>query len=186
MVEQIVALADEQLYQAKSNGRNRVEFRHLFKDPLGFSADKNKNLVQLVWKSSFCSGNQLIDIQHQSLFLLSNELLEAVLSARPSEEISEIIARLLAEVTRHFHDEERILNKLDYPDVMHHATEHAKLLDKGLKLSNEFNASTLSVGDVFQFLVHDVVLTHMLGEDREYFYYTSNAYTDDPGAMRCS
>jgi len=162
----IVAQADEQLYLAKASGRNRVKFaamRNIWGEAKG-------NLVRLVWKDSFSCGNRIIDAQHQALFHLSNELLEAVLSARPSTEIAAIIARLLADVSQHFHDEETILAAADFPSLSQHAEEHAKLLAKGLELSQGFKASALTtVGDLFQFLVYEVVMLHMLKADLEYF-----------------
>jgi hemerythrin-like metal-binding protein len=132
--------------------------------------DLRSNLVQLVWKNSFCCGNAMIDSQHQSLFKVSNELFKAVLLNRPATEISAIIARLLEDVSRHFHDEQQLLESIRFSDVSQHTAEHAKLMAKGLELSQQFKDSTLSVGDVFQFLVHDVVMVHLLGADREYFH----------------
>lgn len=161
----LIAQADEQLYLAKSTGRNRVKFVATRK----VGGESQGNLVQLVWKDSFCCGNQLIDSQHQSLFHSANELLEAVLSARPAPEISALITRLLDEVGQHFHDEEIVLRDAGFPGLSQHIEEHAKLLAKGLELSEEFKASTLTVGDVFQFLAAEVVMLHMLEADREFF-----------------
>jgi len=167
----IVALVDEQLYRAKSSGRNQVKFAA----PRNAGGETQGNLVRLAWKNSFSSGNQLIDAQHQALFHLSNELLEAVLSARPSTEIAAIIARLLADVSQHFHDEETILAAAGFPGMSQHAEEHAKLLAKVLELSQGFKASALTVGDLFQFLVYEVIMLHLLEADREYFPFINKA-----------
>jgi hemerythrin-like metal-binding protein len=169
----MLSQVDELLYRAKSFGRNRVEFVAPGYGPLTSAGDSNENLVQLVWRDSFCCGNQLIDSQHQSLFHISNELFEAVLSGSISTEISSIITRLLAEVSQHFHEEEAVLESVGFPGINQHKIEHAKLLTKGLDLSRQFETSTLSVGDIFQFLVYDVVMLHMLGADREYFTFVA-------------
>jgi len=42
-------------------------------------------------------------------------------------------------------------------------------VDKAADVTNRFHAGTLSVGELFQFLAHDVVARHMLGADREFF-----------------
>jgi diguanylate cyclase (GGDEF)-like protein/hemerythrin-like metal-binding protein/PAS domain S-box-containing protein len=164
-VVDIVTLVDEQLYRAKSSGRNRVKFIA----PHYVEGKIKDNLVRLAWKNSFCCGNQLIDSQHQALFHLSNELLEAVLSARPAPEIAALITRLLTDVSRHFHDEEAILKAVGFPGISQHLAEHAKLLAKGSELAQEFKASTLTVGDVFQFLASEAIMLHMLEADREFF-----------------
>ncbi len=120
-------------------------------------------------------GNQLIDSQHQALFRLSNELLETVLAARPSTEISAIISRLLAEIGQHFHDEELLLETIGFPDRNQHVAEHAKLLTKGLELSRKFEASTLTVSALFQFLASEVIMLHMLEADRKFFPFINAA-----------
>lgn len=175
----LITLADEQLYLAKSAGRNRVKFVA----PSKVEGNTTANLVQLTWKDSFCCGNQLIDSQHQSLFHTSNDLLEAVVSARPASEISALLARLLDEVGRHFHDEETILEAVGFPCLSQHAVEHAKLLSKGLELSKQFKAGTFKVGDVFQFLTTEVIMLHMLEADREYFPFIDKTDAADPDAV---
>ncbi|MDD3814384.1 MAG: diguanylate cyclase [Desulfocapsaceae bacterium] len=171
----IVSQVDEQLYLAKSSGRNRVKFivtHHV-------RGGSKSNLVRLAWKDSFCCGNELIDSQHQALFYLSNELLEAVLSARPATEITAIITRLLADIGQHFHDEELILETIHFPGLSQHIAEHAKLLARGIEVAEEFKASTLTLGDVFQFLVSEVIMLHMLEADRDYFPFINKTGVAD-------
>ena len=169
----LLAQADDLLYRAKSSGRNRIE---IVSNQISLISmeEQSGSFVQLVWKDFFCSGNLLIDQQHQSLFNISNELFDAILSAKPKEEISVMIGRLLADVTQHFHDEQIILERIMFPGLHEHVSEHTKLLARGVELSKYFEAGTLSVGDVFQFLAYDVVMIHMLGADREYFPFTNN------------
>ena len=107
--------------------------------------------------------------------MLPINLLEAALKGHTTTEISAIISRLLDDVSQHFHDEELILESTSFPGRGHHVEEHDKLLAKGLELSQQFNASILTVGDVFQFLVYDVVMVHMLGADREFFPFIEGA-----------
>ena len=176
----LVARVDEQLYRAKDAGRNRVKFSAY--RPVG--GTRKGNLVRLAWKDSFCSGNQLIDSQHHSLFHLSNELLEAILSARPATEISPLFSRLLAEVSQHFHDEETVLAAVGFPGMEQHVAEHAKLLMRADDLAEEFKAATLTIGDVFQFLASEVIMRHMLEADREYSPFIHGAGAADPAAEK--
>ncbi len=176
----IISQADELLYRAKSSGRNRVES---VTTPIVGKEIKDK-FLNMEWKDSFCCGNQLIDSQHRAIVHLANELLEAILSSRPSSEISAIIARLLDDVSQHFRDEEAILKTIGFPGRKLHAAEHAKLLAKGRKLSDEFKASTLTVGDVFQYLAYEVVMLHMLEADQEFYPFISQGGMADPNPMQ--
>jgi len=175
-VTDIISQADELLYRAKSSGRNRVEFV-AGQDELTENGKMKGDFVQMMWKESFCCGNPQIDSQHQSLFRLSNELLEAVLSGRPTADISVLISQLLNDVGQHFHDEELILETAGFPGLNHHVAEHAKLLAKGEELSLQFSAAALPVGDLFQFLAYDVVMLHILGADREYYPFIRNSHS---------
>ena len=175
---EILVQVDELLYCAKSSGRNRIESAV----PSEMEEELKSKLVQLAWKDSLACGNDLIDSQHQALFHISNKLLESVLAGRPNTEISLIIGRLFADISQHFHDEESILKEIDFPNQDHHAGEHAKLLAKGLALAEEFTASSLTAGDVFQFLAYEVIMQHMLKADREFFPYIKGARTTEKEA----
>jgi hemerythrin-like metal-binding protein len=140
---------------------------HAATDPL------EGTFLKLVWNDSYCSGNRLIDAQHRHLFHLANELLDSMLTGRPTDEISMFVAGLLSEVVQHFYDEEVILAELGYPELQAHQAKHAELVAKALEMGREFRAGTLSVGSLFQYLAHDVVATHMLREDREFFHLTA-------------
>jgi diguanylate cyclase (GGDEF)-like protein/hemerythrin-like metal-binding protein/PAS domain S-box-containing protein len=178
LADEILAKVDALLYRAKSTGRNRVEFVAAHDITLTAVAKEfTGTFVRLVWEDSFCSGNQLIDTQHRALFNVSNNLLEAVLSGHSSTAISHIITQLLDDASQHFRDEQKILETADFPGVSQHIIEHAELLAKGLELLEQFKAATLSVGDVFQFLVSDLVKIHMLVADREYFPFIRHAVT---------
>ncbi len=171
--EDWLSRADQSMYTAKREGRNRVEVDSTASSTPSVAEHFEDHFVQLVWKHAFLSGNSLIDTQHQGLFRLSNELLDAVLTDRPPDEISMVVTRLLADVVQHFKDEEAILVKLSFPGLAEHAGEHARLVAEALELAEAFKAGALSVGSLFQFLAYDVVSRHMLGADREYFLYTA-------------
>jgi diguanylate cyclase (GGDEF)-like protein/hemerythrin-like metal-binding protein/PAS domain S-box-containing protein len=160
--------ADQAMYHAKHAGRNRVE-----RDPVRRANESAEHLestfLKLVWSPTYQCGHPVIDDQHQRLFELANELLDGLLSDRPVDEISSLVASLLAEVVHHFHDEEIILREIGFAGLEAHAEKHARLVAKALELEQAFLRNTLSVGTLFQFLAHDVVAQHMLRADREFF-----------------
>lgn len=164
-IEEILVLVDEQLYRAKTSGRNQVAFDAAQDEHL---TQTQGGLVQLFWEDAFCCGNELIDSQHQALFLIANKLFKAVLEKHPKEIIAAIVTQLLDDVAQHFHDEEQILETIGFPGLKDHAEVHAKLLRKGVELAQNFTNDTLEIGDLFKFLVYDTIKLHMLGADREY------------------
>jgi diguanylate cyclase (GGDEF)-like protein/hemerythrin-like metal-binding protein/PAS domain S-box-containing protein len=172
-LESWVDRADQAMYQAKKLGRNRVEV-----DPIrpveGLAdAEEGGAFLKLVWRDTFLSGHPVVDAQHESLFRLANELLDAAIAAHPKAELFSLIHRLFADVSQHFHDEELILAELCYVGLKRHALIHASLLTKARDLATAFEADQVTVGHLFQFLAQDVVSEHMLKADREYFPLTA-------------
>lgn len=170
--QQIIARADQLLYQAKATGRNRIQFVAC-SNPSEPREEVGSGLVRLVWHDSFCSGTPLLDAQHQRLFQAANDLFSALLSGRPAAETAPFIFNLLADVKRHFEDERKILEQTAFPGLQQHLDDHDRLLARGGELIEQFEAGTLSVGVLFQFLAYDVIMIHMLGADREYFPFVS-------------
>ena len=162
----LIDSADTLLYKAKLEGRNRVE--------AGFIAGRlaargGKNPFQLEWKDIYCSGNTLIDSQHQNFFHTSNQFLNALQSSLPNAEILLIVEQLLEDIVRHFRDEEAILKSVDFPGLKEHAEKHAVLHKKGSEMALALRSGSQPPGEIFTFLVYDVVFQHMYLADREYF-----------------
>jgi diguanylate cyclase (GGDEF)-like protein/hemerythrin-like metal-binding protein len=165
----VVEIADAMLYKAKANGRNRVEADASRCDQRPLPVGMGGGLVQLAWKESFDSGDPTIDMQHKELFCLANILLETVLSDQGLPEILVVMTELLQRIEQHFRDEEAILARLGYAGLPDHAAEHARLLATGQELAQALTSGTAVVGDVFKYLVYDVVLHHMIAADRAFF-----------------
>ncbi len=167
-----LARADRAMYRAKDAGRNRIDVDPARSMTQNHVEHLEGNFVQLVWKEAFRCGHPVIDRQHEQLFGRANDLLEAVLSGRPKDEVLMVVERLVTEVARHFADEEWILDAMAYSGLTDHRVEHAGLLSRCQALVGEFEAGVLPIGEVFQFLAHELVTRHILGADRDYFPLT--------------
>ncbi len=162
--------ADQAMYRAKGAGRNRVMADPARSDTLPGIEAQEGTFLKLVWHRAYCCGHSVIDTQHERLFQLSNGLLDAVLLNGPGESVAGLVSGLLAEVSRHFQDEEGILAARGFPGLRDHAAKHVELLAKAGEQERAFRAGTLALGSLFQFLAQDVVALHMLKADREFFY----------------
>ncbi len=76
---------------------------------------------------------------------------------------------LLAHVSRHFADEEAILRSRHYAKLEAHQHAHAGLLARAARLKAKADAGDVTLGEVVEFLAHDVVARHLLTADREFF-----------------
>lgn len=165
----LLRAADEALYLAKRSGRNRVQLAAQTHLPAGSVPEVTAHLMQLVWHPSYACGQANLDEHHRALFAQINALLAAVLCNRPTNEIAACIDTLIDDVTRHFAEEEQILQQAGFPAVQAHAEQHRELLDHAAYLVERFKRHDLDTGELFQFLATDLVARHMLGADRAFF-----------------
>jgi diguanylate cyclase (GGDEF)-like protein len=116
--------ADAALYRAKRQGRNQVQYAP--EAPLRDAAAEigSTSLVQLSWRKAYECGHETIDREHQALFSLANDLLNAIFAERPGGEIREIADLLIDEVATHFRDEEAIIAAAGFPDAPDHGEKH--------------------------------------------------------------
>ena len=171
--ELLIRRADEMLYRAKAQGRNRAvcDMPHPSKAP---ADPRERSFTPVIWKDAFFCGNDLIDGQHKLLVQITNELLSAMLAERSEAEVALIMVNLLAEVKQHFHDEETILRQLRFDKLDQHTAEHAQLLAQAYQLVGQFETKELTLCSLVQFLAHDVITRHILGSDLEYFALIAN------------
>jgi diguanylate cyclase (GGDEF)-like protein/hemerythrin-like metal-binding protein len=160
-----VQRADQALYRAKANGRDRVvaaENPH---------PDRivDKPILEIQWEEACCSGHPLIDTQHRRLFELANALLAAYTMGLPKEELVLRWNRLIAHTAQHFSDEERILAKAGFAELIHHAEEHQRLLRIAQEFQLQPREGALDLGRVVHFLAMDLVQGHLMQEDSTYF-----------------
>lgn len=114
-------------------------------------------LVHLVWRDVYKSGDPIIDKQHRALFQDANQLLGAVLSEREPREVLALVEGFIADVVKHFHDEEAMLRQAAYPKLAAHVVLHRALIEQARELASRYGAGTLSLGELFAFLARDVV-----------------------------
>lgn len=168
--EEVVALADSALYQAKADGRNRFVVATDTTESATTAAEK-AGFLQLVWHRSDECGNEIIDEQHKKLFETSNKLLAAITGGCPKDACTLLITNLLADTIKHFKEEEEILVAKQYLLTEEHRQAHKRLVAKGTELAEKYNKNMLEISELFNFLAFEVVSQHMFIEDRKYFPY---------------
>jgi diguanylate cyclase (GGDEF)-like protein/hemerythrin-like metal-binding protein len=155
---------DDALYRAKQGGRDRVVV-----DARGNSdawGSSGASVLHLVWQEAYDCGNATLDAQHRQLFDLANALIDASLERRST--LNAALEELLAHVAHHFAAEEALLGEHQYSRLLPHKAAHARLLKKASALKQAADAGTVSLGDLVNFVVADVVAHHLFTMDRDF------------------
>ena len=126
--------------------------------------------IQLVWRKAYECGNSGIDAQHQGLFEAGNDLIDAIYSRRLQSDVTAMIDILLAHVEAHFTSEETLLATWDHPLTEEHKQAHQHLLKKAVKMRDKSIKGELSFPDVLSFFVKDLLLKHILEDDKKFFH----------------
>lgn len=161
---------DMALYRAKNSGRNCV---------VGCEGGEGAALpiasVRLAWRKEWECGHRVIDMQHQELIALANNLLNIAYAGAQKTQVVAQLEGLLNHIGWHFEAEEEVLAALNYPERHEHAAKHRQLLAKALRMKTLFQQHQLQMSAFFSFVVDDIVIGHMLQDDSRFFAHTRTA-----------
>ncbi len=116
-----------------------------------------------------------MDQQHKKLIAIINELHEAMSKRRAAEVISGIITRLVDYTKTHFGDEERFLQRVNYPKLQAQKSSHVRFVERINQFKAEYEKNNaVSAPEVMLFL-KNWLTGHIQHDDAEYGkFVTSN------------
>lgn len=154
---------DMALYRAKESGRNRVVKSIL---------DKSRSLK---WKDSWNSGEKIIDSQHKELITILNDIINSSFKTEDKTSMINSFYHIIGKIEKHFAYEEKILEDVEYINQLEHKHIHKALLKKAYKLKEQAINEEIAYEDVLEFILHDLILGHLLKEDIKFFSVLSEA-----------
>ena len=89
------------------------------------------------WLPKYNIGNDIIDRQHQFLIDILNEVIEKRKNNMNLEEIKIVFTKLIQYANFHFHDEEELMLKVEYPNYHEHKLKHKEFIDKLARVNEE-------------------------------------------------
>jgi hemerythrin len=128
-------------------------------------------MALLNWTTEYSVEVDSIDRQHQKLFLMLNQLHDAMRVGKGAELAPSILVELLRYTREHFADEERMLIQARYPDFARHKAEHKKLNSEVAQMVQDIeNGKAVLSMDLVEFL-RTWLQEHILGRDKKYMTY---------------
>lgn len=166
--KQLIKNGDTAMYQAKESGRNRVWVYQRNQDNSILSDDA---LMRLHWKKSYESGENTIDQEHKELFRLASILINAAIERDTHpDEFEDAFQSLLDHAAKHFAGEEMILADYQYEDLEEHAKLHKELVERAQTLHQAAIHRQMSMGELIDFIIDDLVKGHMFKKDRKFYH----------------
>jgi hemerythrin len=120
------------------------------------------------WKPGFSVGITTVDSQHQKLVGYMNQFhIHSTLSK--TKEAKESLVALLRYTKIHFHDEEQLMERHHYTDLVAHQATHKELLVILGKLAKAYqDEPTLKNAENMSNYMKAWLANHILGTDKRY------------------
>jgi len=120
------------------------------------------------WDDTYCVNINEIDLQHQNLVEMLNNLAESMADGQGKGALNEILDGLLNYTLTHFQTEEKILTLIKYPETASHKKEHLDFVQQITKFKEELSKRKLGLSiDVLNYLC-DWLKVHITKSDKSY------------------
>jgi hemerythrin len=127
----------------------------------------------VTWEDRYGLGIPVIDEQHRELLRLTNALYD---SCREGKEVAQadfkdVIHSTVDYVKFHFTAEEKIMEKVNYPESAEHKKEHESFVKKVIEEVKNFESGKSFVPNTFVRFLREWILTHIAVSDKKYAEY---------------
>lgn len=130
---------------------------------------ENFKLPEIVWSDKFLIGVDSMDEEHKELISIINKLIRS-LNRNVRDEILEKFQDLKEYTVFHFDDEEKFMERVNYPDIVAHKKIHVNMIAQFLKFEENLKSDTLDKKKFLAFL-KNWLISHILGVDSQYAKY---------------
>lgn len=132
-------------------------------------------MIFFTWQDAYLTNISEIDVQHQKLVALINDLYADLLKCQNSDQKRSFIAKALEDLIDyscyHFETEEKLMLKYEYPEYAHHKEEHEKFKLQVAKFMKEQSGFAQVLPFPVVVFLKDWLTSHVLSTDRQYVPY---------------
>ena len=120
------------------------------------------------WQDNLCIGVLELDIQHKLLFEKFGAFLQACQSEADTDTVHRLFWFLEAYTVTHFTDEEKLMQRLAYPDYLPHREQHLEFIAEigRIKERLRVEGATLSLVSSLTAFIGNWLVQHIAKMDR--------------------
>lgn len=115
-----------------------------------------------------------IDSQHETLTGLINLLHETMLQGADKKSLDELLSQLLEHTRAHFSFEEQLMSQYNYPEYAAHKSEHNRLLQHLLDLTERYKNGELLLSFAIVLELRGWAMVHIEKSDKPLGTYLNN------------
>jgi len=120
------------------------------------------------WNSAMSVQVTEMDKQHQKLFVLINDLHDAMSKGKGKEVIGKTVDGLLNYTKTHFAEEEKLFEKFNYPEADTQKKMHKKFIDKVVEFKQQAESGKMGLSISISDFMSDWLKSHIQIEDKKY------------------
>lgn len=128
-------------------------------------------MSRLGWDASLKTGDKTVDRQHRALFRLVEDLHDAIVEKRGSEQIGKVIFQLIGYSETHFRDEEALMEKWRYPFLDRQRLQHAQFRRHVEKVRADYEEGSNVLPISLALYLREWLCDHIKGEDAKIVQY---------------
>ena len=130
----------------------------------------------VTWSDKFATGIEMIDEQHRQLVILTNQLYQACLAGHSTAGpvFLQAMTRMVEYVRFHFSAEQKLLERIGFPDYKDHKMQHDTMVRNILDAAKDYNEGKQFVPNAFVRTLKDWVFGHIAVYDKTYAAYVAN------------
>lgn len=126
------------------------------------------------WGQDLSVGVSQLDTQHKRLFQVVDDLHQTMKDGKGAEGIGKILGGLLSYTKTHFADEEKVMEKADFPGLADHRKLHEALTEKVADYQNQFESGRIQIVIELSRFLNQWLTSHIKGHDQEYAKFMSS------------
>lgn len=120
------------------------------------------------WNEKLSVGIDEIDEQHKKWISIINDLHDSILDGKSRDTLEKIANDMEAYTFHHFSEEEKLLEKIGYPELFEHSRVHFNFRQEISRLKNDILSRKGILSTQVMGVLKNWLLDHIMEEDMKY------------------
>ena len=136
------------VYKTNNNKTTPDNIAHHRQQAEKISSVSPGSMYHFIWQDLYQMSDDLMDKQHQEIFILANQLVSSI----NKEELKKNIQLIFSHVKEHFDAEEDLMKQYDFRNFQGHKREHEVIVEKLIEMDRKIVNNDWKKSDIQNFM----------------------------------